>query len=313
MNKFLFFLLLLLPLYLNAIEKRGSDDNDLLYLKKELDKEREELKKIEMSAGSLKQKIDLISRTISSTEAIITKVDAEYKKLNEHKKVIQNSIDLLNHDINILLKEVKKGNIYFVDNKGVINLKLLIFSNSYHEMVRNLEILEKVNFKIHEKIMLIKSKRDQIAKLEVDLANKMKEIDNIKKIKGELLRELNNDREVYRQTFVMLKQDKRNKESYLKIITSRYEDLNKRFQDVLKEGKGEQNIKSDVSGFASIKGNMDWPVRGKIIEGYGIKYIDEIKTEVFNKGVKIEVLGDGFVRVVYDGVVKYIDYIKGYG
>jgi len=111
----------------------------------------------------------------------------------------------------------------------------------------------------------------------------------------------------------MLNQDKKNKESYLNILTSKYEDINKRFQSVYKEKSQYHPFPSEGSSFAKYKGNLDWPVKGRVIESFGVKYVDDLKTEIFNKGVKIEVQGDGFVRAVFDGVVKYVDWIKGYG
>lgn len=314
MNRvFIFFFLFIAISFFNVDSAPIALNEDISSIKKELLREREELNKIENSKSSLLQKIAVIKKTISLNESMLAKINDQYKLLKDSQAVIEKSINLLNRDIDLLVKEIRKGNIYFIDNRGIITLKLLIFSNSYHEMLRNLEIVERVNLKMNEKVSAIVAKKNQILQLENELSTKLKEMDNLKKIKWEVIKELQNDRDVYLQTYAMLEQDKKNKESYLEILSSRYEELNKKFQQIYQGNKQNESKGSVAKGFEQYKGLLDWPVRGKIIEGYGVKYIDSIKTEIFNKGLKIEVLGDGFVRSVHEGVVKYIDWIKGYG
>jgi len=289
-----------------------ESNKDLSILKKEIEKEKDELKKIEQSKGSVAIKLKNIEKEISFNNALLSEINKKYNAIKENQGILQDKMNLLNKDIEVLMKEIKKGNIYFVDNKGVLNLKLLIFSKSYHEMIKNLEILERVNLKMHDKVKLIVDKKKQIDNLNSELQEKAKELENLKKIKWEVIKELNNEKIIYQQTLATLETDKKSKQSYYSILLAKYEDLNKRFLEI--EHENRMMTKPDQSnGFAKLKGSLDWPVRGKIIENFGAKYVESLKTEIYNKGVKIEVDGDGFVRVVYDGVVKYIDWIKGYG
>jgi len=313
-NKAWFILFLFFPILIFPDMKTEfiESNKDLSILKKEIEKEKDELKKIEQSKGSVAIKLKNIEKEISFNNALLSEINKKYNAIKENQGILQDKMNLLNKDIEVLMKEIKKGNIYFVDNKGVLNLKLLIFSKSYHEMIKNLEILERVNLKMHDKVKLIVDKKKQIDNLNSELQEKAKELENLKKIKWEVIKELNNEKIIYQQTLATLETDKKSKQSYYSILLAKYEDLNKRFLEV--EHENRKMTKPDQSnGFATLKGSLDWPVRGKIIESFGAKYVESLKTEIYNKGVKIEVDGDGFVRVVYDGVVKYIDWIKGYG
>lgn len=315
MSKFFAILFLIIPLYITATDLKKEileSNKDLSILRKELDKEKDELKKIEQSKSSILLKLKNIEKEISFNESLLSEINKRHSLVKSNQVVLQEKIDVLNRDINLIIREIKKGNIYFVDNRGVLNLKLLIFSKSYHEMIKNLEILEKVNLKMKEKVNLIIAKKLEIEKLNIQLAEKSKELENIRKIKWDVIKELQNEKIVFQQTIAMLETDQKQKQSYYTILQSRYEDLNKRFLEVEQESKNTSKISSG-NGFSKMKGVLDWPVHGKIIEGYGVKYVESLKTEIYNKGVKIEVQGDGFVRAVYDGVVKYIDWIKGYG
>ncbi len=315
MSRVFLILFLIIPFYTTHADLKKEileSNKDLTILRKELEKEKDELKKIEQSKGSIVLKLKNIEKEISFNESLLSEINRRYTAVKNNQINLQEKIDILNKDINLLIREIKKGNIYFVDNKGVINLKLLIFSKSYHEMIKNLEILEKVNLRMKEKVNLIIAKKMEIEKLNLALAEKSKELENIRKVKWDVIKELQNERVVFQQTIAMLETDKKQKQSYYTILQSRYEDLNKRFLEVEQESKNTPKV-SLGNGFSKMKGSLDWPVHGKIIEGYGVKYVESLKTEIYNKGIKIDVQGDGFVRAVYDGVVKYIDWIKGYG
>ncbi|MCX8083544.1 MAG: peptidoglycan DD-metalloendopeptidase family protein [Calditerrivibrio sp.] len=315
MSRIVLLVLLLVPILSISSTSKNiiiESNNELMILKKELDKEKDELKKIDQSKTSLVIKLRNIEKEIRLNENVLHEINRRYNLVKESRAEVIEKIDILNNDISKLIKEIKKGNIYFVDNRGVLNLKLLIFSNSYHEMIKNLEILEKANLNMKQKVNQIVEKKQAIDNLNKILVEKEKELEDLKKLKWDVIKELQNEKVLYQQTLAVLDADKRNKQSYLDILTSRYEDLNKRFLEVEKESKN-QPQKPVSNGFAKLKGGLDWPVKGKIVEHYGVKYVEALKTEVFNKGIKIQVQGDGFVRSVYDGVVKYIDWIKGYG
>lgn len=315
MNKFCLIFILFFPLItFSAGDKKEiiESNNDLMLLKKEIEKEKSEIKKIDQSKISVNLKLKAIEKEIAFNEAVLSEINKQYIKIKGNQQLIGEKIDILTRDIEVLMKEVRKGNIYLVDNRGIINLKLLIFSRSYHEMIKNLEIIEKVNIKLKDKISQIAMKKKEIEELNKQFAEKSKELENLKKIKWEVLRELQNQKVIYTQTLAVLDVDKKHKESYYSILQSRYEELNKRILEVEKENRN-SNFTPSGTGFGKLKGFLDWPVKGRIVEGFGVKYVESLKTEIYNKGVKIEVNGDGFVRSVHDGVVKYVDWIKGYG
>lgn len=80
-----------------------------------------------------------------------------------------------------------------------------------------------------------------------------------------------------------------------------------------REKEKEEEKKADSSGFASLKGKLDWPVRGTVIEHFGPKKVKGFKGTIQNKGIKIRPGKSGEIRTVYGGTVKYVDTIRGFG
>jgi len=70
---------------------------------------------------------------------------------------------------------------------------------------------------------------------------------------------------------------------------------------------------SASSGFASQKGRLSLPARGRIITTYGRHKHPEFNSFTFSNGIAISAPNGADVRSVYDGTVVFADYFKGYG
>lgn len=66
-------------------------------------------------------------------------------------------------------------------------------------------------------------------------------------------------------------------------------------------------------GFEAMRGKLMMPVEGRIVSGYGSVKHPKFGTQTFNNGIIIEATVGAPVRSVYDGVVIYIGWLKGYG
>lgn len=65
--------------------------------------------------------------------------------------------------------------------------------------------------------------------------------------------------------------------------------------------------------FGSARGQMPWPIRGRIIRGFGRQVDPELGTETFHKGLTIDAPMGAPVRAVLDGAVVYSGWYKGFG
>jgi len=87
--------------------------------------------------------------------------------------------------------------------------------------------------------------------------------------------------------------------------------LEKRRQEALAEGRAMQTF-PDV-GFARLKGVMPWPVRGRVMVGFGRQTHPKYKTVTMNSGIDIAAPEGTDVRSVARGQVEYARWIDGYG
>ena len=65
--------------------------------------------------------------------------------------------------------------------------------------------------------------------------------------------------------------------------------------------------------FAEIKGYLDVPVSGKLVDTFGRKVHQKFKTVTFNRGIDIQAQEGTPIRAVYDGKVQIVQFFLGYG
>jgi septal ring factor EnvC (AmiA/AmiB activator) len=67
------------------------------------------------------------------------------------------------------------------------------------------------------------------------------------------------------------------------------------------------------NSLAKLAGNLDWPVRGKLIRGFGRSVHPKFKTVTLNNGFNIAAPSGSPVAAVADGSVEYSDHLPGFG
>ncbi len=78
----------------------------------------------------------------------------------------------------------------------------------------------------------------------------------------------------------------------------------------------EESLPEDAQGdggFARQRGRVAWPVRGRVIRGFGTHEDVELGTETFHKGLAIDAKPGASVRACFGGQVVYSGWYKGFG
>jgi septal ring factor EnvC (AmiA/AmiB activator) len=123
--------------------------------------------------------------------------------------------------------------------------------------------------------------------------------------------EIRSEAEKKRQLLASLR---REKESRVRAIRE-LEQAASRLQKMLDEMSRKAALKPVPrgTGFEAMKGNLDYPVRGEVVEGFGRTKHPDFSAEFFRKGVDIEApLGEA-VKAVEGGNVIFADRFSGYG
>ena len=65
--------------------------------------------------------------------------------------------------------------------------------------------------------------------------------------------------------------------------------------------------------FSQLKGQLPWPINGKVVTKFGRQYNPKLKTTTEYPGVDIQGKADMPVKTILNGIVVTITYLRGYG
>ena len=77
----------------------------------------------------------------------------------------------------------------------------------------------------------------------------------------------------------------------------------------------QRNVRTEAADVPLVQmaGDLDWPVRGQLIRGFGRSVHPRFKTVTLNNGYNIAAPAGSPVAAVADGTVEYSDHLPGFG
>jgi septal ring factor EnvC (AmiA/AmiB activator) len=67
------------------------------------------------------------------------------------------------------------------------------------------------------------------------------------------------------------------------------------------------------TGLSRVKGQLGWPSEGDVVSLFGRQKHPKFETYVQRKGIEIRAVQGSVIRSVFDGVVAFADWMRGYG
>ena len=285
-----------------------------------------QIKSKEQLLITLNIEISLLNKQISKTEQAI---------LNTEKSILeeeQNLADLKEEYAKMIYAAYKqkgrRNNLIFIVSSEDFNqaYKRILYLKQYstfrkkqahkifesqEELSQNKERLAQQKDKLIEesatKVYLVSSKKEEL-----------QSVNSTKNEKQELVKKLSKSERLFRKQL----QDKQKKAKELD------DSIRKTIEEEIRKAreKAKKNNKDDSFGltpealalsseFANNKGKLPWPLeKGVIISRYGKqKHAVFAGVETFNNGVDIATDQNSTVRVIFDGTVSRIFFIKGEG
>jgi septal ring factor EnvC (AmiA/AmiB activator) len=198
-----------------------------------------------------------------------------------------------------------------------VNAKLILFTKESRDSLKNMELLENINSILMKKADEIKEKSIELEKVKAETTQKLRDTEHLKRVREGVVKEYNNEKVKLNQLAAVMEQDKESKREYIKLLNTKRSEFENQLTKIRKQieeaKKQEKAAAADNSVFGKLKGNLNWPIEGTVIEHFGPKKIDGFKGTINNNGLKIKPAKNSDVKVVEEGTVRYIDNIRGFG
>jgi septal ring factor EnvC (AmiA/AmiB activator) len=185
---------------------------------------------------------------------------------------------------------------------------------------RNLEALERTR-------RTVKARADQLHKARAQVTAKQGEIEQEQMKKNQLLAKIREEQGTHQSAMQELEES--SKRLVTLIATLERERKRALAQQAREERRRQQAARAiptrgtptpppqryldDGSKFSKLRGQLAWPISGKLVATYGKIKHPTFNTYTFNKGIGISASPGSDFRVIEAGQVLYADQLKGYG
>ena len=302
-----------------------SNNNTLKKLEQTINKLEKDLESMESSERDLKNYIKILDEKIITREKQIAILIEQNKSIS---KLIDNSkenIRLKNLELKKLKAQLEQRAIYLYKNGKDKLISKLMLSNDWNTALNKLKYL-KILLEYEKKLNnTIKLKIDELEKEKYNLESEQK---NQKVVLDEaqiIHKSLKQDRNDKNRKIGKIKTDKdylkKNLSSKKKEVSEIEDLIRKLILDVDSAKKREKALareralqnKATSGNFAKMKGKLNPPTSGKVINKFGTHRNTKLSTITENIGIDIETQWNTPVYSVLDGVISVITYLRNYG
>jgi septal ring factor EnvC (AmiA/AmiB activator) len=301
------FLLLINPCWADLT----ANSSQLEQIRVRIERAEINLQKNKKSELNISRELALIKKTLEQIDSRIAEHKTTLKKLQGEIKQQEKLVKESQKGIKRIVSQLEKRLIVLYKEGDTGPLKILFSADSPTEMARQYHYLNRV----------LQYDKELLAEYRQAIQGQQLSLQKLKSLGQQQTELLKNDQE-QRQVAAkgrslqsrLLKQAKADKTKLtaelveLKENAVRLKGLIARLEQepVSRTGPGAGN-------FAVGRGQLGWPVNGRVVIGFGQQKDAKLGTYYESNGIEIAVAPGSPIRAVAAGKVVFADYIKGYG
>ena len=300
-------------------EKSISEtEKQIKALKNAINKNNNEIDTLKTKAQQTNKILSITKKNIQDSTNLIKAYDKKINLYNKQSTNLKNAIIANNNEMELIKQQYADRSISLYKKKNQ-DLRGLIFnSNSLNQMIYRIKYYSIISDLNQKTINKLQTSQFYNKKKNEDIRSLLEDVDRSKGLKNQELQSLDKKKKYqekllsqFNQEQVSIKQEIQKQKNQINAL----EALRKNIIEVKKKYDSEQlaklkTIKTDIRQY---KGQLIWPVQGKISKGFGPQWNPKLNTTLDNPGIDITAKSTTPVKSVFDGLVTTITFISGYG
>ena len=287
-------------------------------LKKAINKNNNEINTLKTKAQKTDKILSITKKNIQDSTNLIKAYDKKINLYNKQSTNLKNAIIANNNEIELIKQQYAERSISLYKKKNQ-DLRGLIFnSNSLNQMVYRIKYYNIISDLNQKTINKLQTSQFYNKKKNEDIKTLLEDVDRNKGLKNQELQSLDKKKKYQERLLSQLKQEQVSIKQEIQKQTNQInalEALRKNIIEAKKKYDSEQlaklkKIKTDIRKY---KGELIWPVQGRISKGFGPQWNPKLNTTLDNPGIDITAKSTTPVKSVFDGLVTTITFISGYG
>ncbi len=292
----------------------ASVKKDLEGIKRKMEKERRGISQVRKREGSVlealgKTERDLAKKTkdltTANSELAVTLSEMQQKEAEAERLRLSlaERRELLTKRVIALYRWHRSGGPFLLLSENAPPGLLL-------RRTRYLEATVRFDRQLVQQLSAEASDHERVTR---ELARKKADLDEQRRTLAEVQEAVRKDAANKKQLLASIRQEKEARVRALKELEQAALRLQKMMDEISRRPIRKPTERSAGAGLEAMKGKLEWPVRGKIISGFGKTRHAEFAAEVFHNGIAIEAPIGKEIRAVEDGQVVFAERFSGYG
>jgi murein hydrolase activator len=303
-------LMFTVPLLLGA----ASVNKDLEGVKKKIAKEKQGISQVQKREGSILQSLGQIEGELeektkklkaanSKLDDIASAMEKKVREAEQLKNSITNRQLLLRKRIVALYRWHRIGSPFVILN-GDVSLSTFLQRKHYFQttLAYDRELVGKLSEELQRQETLREGLVSQREELESQRQTLAQAKDSVRK-----------EAEKKQQMLASIRQEKESRLRALKELEQAAGRLQKMMEELSKQALSRPPEVPSGTGLETMRGKLDWPVRGELVSGFGKTQHREFATEIFRNGIDIGAVLGQEIKAVEKGTVVFADRFSGYG
>lgn len=272
-----------------------------------------DLKEKKKSELKYSRELALLKRALQRLDNRISELQKEQRQLQTQVDQLKDQVSAGKQTIRRIGRQLEKRLVALYKEGEVGPLKILFSADSPTELVQQYHYLTRV----------LEHDRELLAEYRTAVEAQQQQLQEVEKLKLQKVALLENEKQQRdvaadgrRLQARLLKQVKDEKQQ-LKTELSQLQERAKRLQGLVARLQQEElaapTTAAGAVSFSSGKGQLEWPVKGDVLIGFGTQKDKSLGTYYESNGIEIAVAPGSSIQAVADGKVVFSDWFKGYG
>ena len=291
----------------------ASRRQELESIRRKLAEQRREAERLEHEEAGAAEKLAQIEAELSTTRKLLKELERQDRSISQQLKELESRLDVSSNALVSRQESVARGVREMYKQWRYRYMEILFSDSSLPGILgryRHLALLS------HRQAQGVASTLEQRNKLGRDWEKLQDSYREVLRLRAEKEKENKRQAQLVVRRTETLNDIRKKKESHLNAIAT-LERTREEIERLIRLME-QRRLSADDAGlaglsFSTLKGLLEWPVKGNVIGSFGRTRHKRFGTTTFNSGIDIRAPEGEPIACVAAGVVEYVTWLPGYG
>lgn len=281
--------------------------SDLEALGRQIAENRREIARLRQEGEQIEQLLAAMERERVAVERYVRTLGAQEKELVGDIEQRRAALTELEEAIKQKRRWLAAALVHFYREERVTAAELLVSSKSFGEIFARAHYWGRTVHRLREQVLAVDAQQRELQTGLGEVERRRRQVLALRRAREEEVARMRREEEERHRYRAQLSETIQRHEEQTRKLTASQEKI------VRLIAEAQRSAAAVGAGLAAERGSLAWPVRGRVVRGYGTVVHPKYGTRVRHKGIVITADEGTPIRAVAAGRVVFVGWLEGYG